>query len=166
MQIIRFGNILFLNSSCKCLSPPPYLEFTLSPMYKIKLKRKGKKKLTISTSWSSLLCIIGTISFLSGRYWAFLHTSTFCKLLSSSYRADITLSITTSAKLQLSPSLDQLWCLLSSSYRADTNIIEHLLQRVFLQFPSLLEPSGWDVSKQTTPILVVCNELIVCSLKT
>ena len=40
--------------SCKCLSPPPYLKFTLSPMYKNKTQRKkGKRKLTISTSWNS-----------------------------------------------------------------------------------------------------------------
>ena len=30
--------------SCKCLSPPPYLKFTLSPMYKIKLKGKREKE--------------------------------------------------------------------------------------------------------------------------
>ena len=154
-------NFLFkLIMYCKCLSPPPYLKFTLSPMYKIKLKGKGKKKLTIST-WNSSASYyrddMDIIEQASTRYLDHQHKYNFLQLiidtLSSRYHII--------DHYQQFPSHDQLWCLLSSSYRADTNIIEHHSATCIPPIPSLLEPSGRDVSKQTTPKLVVCTELIV-----
>ena len=119
--------------SCKCLSLPPYLKFTLSPMYKIKLKGKGKKKLTIST-WNSSAV---------------------------TYRDDI---FPIGSILGLSSHIDFLQAiieLVSSRY----HIIDHYPSTCIPPIPSLLEPSGRDMSKQTTPKLVVCTELIVCSSK-
>ena len=155
MQFIGFGKVLKTLCSCKCLSPPPYLKFTLSPMYKNKTQRKREKE--THNFNLELFCYV-----LSGRYGPYrvdtglLNTHRFS---ASYYRARIEPISHYRSLLQLFPSHNQLWCLLSSSYRADTNTIEHHSATCIPPIPSLLGPSGRDMSKQTTPILVVCNEL-------
>ena len=124
--------------SCKCLSPPPYLKFTLSPMYiKNKTQRKKGKRNSQFQLLGTQSQIIGPILILSGMSRSIMGHFSQSFFSVGFYRADI----------------GTIPC-----YRATA-------PSCIPPIPSLLGPSGRDMSKQTTPILVVCYELIVCSSK-